>query len=512
MAQQQLSSQDVVIIGLGPVGATLANLLGLCGITTLVLEREPSAYHLPRAVHFDDEVMRIFQTIGLSDQIAKDVILSPGMRFLDASGRLIMDWSRPAEVSSQGWHPSYRFHQPDLERVLRCGLARWPTVTVRNRSDVYALTVDENGVSVRFEDLSNGQLLQCRAKYVVGCDGSRSLVRRFIGTSLQDLGFHERWLVVDALLQRPRPDLGDHSIQYCDPARPATYVRGTGERRRWEIRLHPDEDAQLMSTSAHVWNLLSRWITPDDAVLERAAVYTFHSVIAEGWRDGPLLLAGDSAHQTPPFLGQGMCAGVRDAGNLAWKLAHIIQAKTADTSTADTLLNSYESERAPHVRAFIELAVRLGGVINTKATEAGLLPGRNTADQPVRMESIKPQLGPGLFAGRHDLTGQLAPQPELIDGRRLDMRVGYRFALLAAPVFIAELPVLLRNRIAQCDLVLVDDNVPALQEWLRSHNAKAVLVRPDRYVLGSARDQADLEALLASVPGRAARSETVAAK
>lgn len=487
-------SADIVIVGLGPVGATLANLLGLSGVRTLVLEREAEAYHLPRAVHFDDEVMRIFETIGLSDQIARDVILSPGMRFVDPDGRMILDWSRPAVISPLGWYPSYRFHQPDLERVLRAGLARWPSVTVRNRCDVFALDADADGVTVRFEDLASGRLTRCRAQYVVGCDGARSLVRRLIGSGLHDLGFHERWLVVDALLKTPRPDLGDYSLQHCDPLRPVTYVRGTGQRRRWEITLRDGEDSQGMTAPPRVWDLLKRWITPADAEIERAAVYTFHSVIAERWREGRLLLAGDSAHQTPPFLGQGMCAGIRDAANLAWKLARVVAGRDGDA-----LLESYQSERAPHVREYIELAIRLGGIINTKAIDAGLPGGARGNDGPARMELRKPLLGPGLAAGRIDLTGQLAPQPTLSDGVRLDARIGYRFALLAEPAFAAALPADIRRRIGEADIALVDDAAPALQHWIAGHQVGAVMVRPDRYILGAARDAAELPALLAAI-------------
>jgi 3-(3-hydroxy-phenyl)propionate hydroxylase len=498
MIQQYIAkskvSADIVVVGLGPVGATLANLLGLCGVGTLVLEREADAYHLPRAVHFDDEVMRIFETTGLNDQIARNVILSPGMHFVDAKGKLILDWSRPAEISALGWHPSYRFHQPDLERVLRAGLARWPNVTVRNRCDVFALDADADGVTVHFEDLASGRLTHCRARYVVGCDGARSLVRRLIGSGLHDLGFHERWLVVDAVLKRPRLDLGDYSVQHCDPVRPVTYVRGTGNRRRWEIALRDNEDSSLITAPPRVWGLLKKWITPRDAEIERSAVYTFHSVIAERWRKGKLLLAGDSAHQTPPFLGQGMCAGIRDAANLAWKLARIVEGKDSDA-----LLESYQSERAPHVQEYIELAIRLGGIINTKAINAGLPGGGRKADGPARMESKKPLLGPGLFAGRTEMTGQLAPQPDLSDGVRLDARTGYQFALLMTPDFSASLLDDMRRQIADADVALVDDAAPALQDWLSANQIEAVLVRPDRYVLGGARDHADLKPLLATV-------------
>lgn len=486
---------DVLIVGYGPVGATLANLLGRSGVSTLVLEREAAAYHLPRAVHVDDEVMRVFQATGLAEEIAARTHVSPGMRFVCAEGRLLLDWSRPMEVGPQGWHASYRFHQPDLERVLRAGAARWPSVTVRTRCEVFALDrTGDGGVAVRFEDLSSGRLLRCRARYVVGCDGARSLVRRCIGSPLDDLGFHERWLVVDAILKRPVPSLGDHSVQHCCPARPATYVRGTGDRRRWEIAILPGEDAQAMTAPARVWELLARWITPEDAELERAAAYTFHSVVAGRWRDGPLLIAGDSAHQTPPFLGQGMCAGIRDAANLAWKLVRVLRGRAGDA-----LLDTYETERAPHVREYIELAVRLGGLINTSAMGAAVPASALNGGGPARMESIKPPLGPGLAAGWTGPTGRLAPQPRLADGARLDDRVGDRFAALLRPAFTAALPPALVDRLAAADVAVVADDAPELQDWLRAAEAQAVLVRPDRYVLGAARTPREMEALAEAV-------------
>jgi len=484
---------DVCVVGYGPVGATLACLLADAGLSVLVLERDAEVYRLPRAVHFDDEVMRVFQTLGLADRVLPHTHVSPGMHFVDTGRRLILDWSRPMEIGPLGWNASYRFHQPDLERILREAARRKPQIDVRLRAEAFAIEQNDDAVYIRFEDLSCGALHKVRARFVVGCDGARSLVRRVIGSPLNDLGFHERWLVVDAVLKRDRPDLGDHSVQFCDPDRPATYVRGVGPRRRWEISLRDTEDPAVMTSPPEVWKLLGRFVSPDDAELERAACYTFHSVIAEKWRDGRLLIAGDSAHQTPPFLGQGLCAGIRDAANLAWKLVHVVRGR----AHAD-LLDTYQRERSPHVREYIELAVKLGGLINTRAAEAAV-PGGLERAEPARMQSLKPLLGPGLAAGATELVGRVAPQPMLPDGRRLDDHVGYRFAALLKPAFLAGLSRPLVERIRQKEITLVTDQCPDIQRWLDDNEVGGVMVRPDRYVLGAARSEQEMDSLIAAI-------------
>jgi 3-(3-hydroxy-phenyl)propionate hydroxylase len=493
-SQGQVHETDVAIIGCGPVGAMLANLLGQQGITTLVLEREATIFNLPRAVHFDDEVMRLFQTVDLAETMQPLVHVSPGMKFVDDTGRLLLDWSRPMSRGPQAWHASYRFHQPDLERVLRAGLARWPSVTVRLRTEVFALEPAHDAVVVRYEDLATGGLTRCRARYVVGCDGARSLVRRLMGEPMEDLGFHERWLVVDAILRRPRPDLGDYSVQHCSKQRPATYVRGTGDRRRWEIAVLPNEDGATITQPAAVFDLLKPWVGRDDVDLERAALYTFHSAIAPRWRSGRLLIAGDSAHLTPPFLGQGMCAGMRDVGNLGWKLARVLRGQNDDT-----LLDTYQAERSPHVREYIELAVRLGGLINTKAMEAAVSRSVIEGGEVERMSSIKPRLGSGLAAKWNGPAGLIAPQPRLADGRRLDDRVGYRFAALLQPDFAANLSAEFLEGLAAREIIVVADDAPEQQAWLHALGAQAVLVRPDRYVLGGAGSVHELNTLVAAV-------------
>lgn len=479
-----IETYDVVIVGLGPVGATLAHLLGLMNVKTLILDREAAAYHLPRAVHFDDETMRVFQWIGVADALRPMLRVNLGMRFVDPDGALLLDWPRPQTESALGWQPSWRFHQPDLEQVLRDHLTRRDSVTIRTRCDAFALDDSGDGVTLRYEDMAQGRVHRVQAQYVVGCDGARSLVRRFIDTDMQDLGFHERWLVVDTILKRDRPDLGDHSIQYCNPARPATYVRCPGPRRRWEIAVLPDETDAFITTEAQVWNRLSQWITPQDADLERSAVYTFHSLIARDWRRGRLLIAGDAAHQTPPFMGQGMCAGIRDAANLGWKLARVVQG-TAD----DTLLDSYQSEREPNTAEFIQTAVRLGRLINAADSEGALRAAMQKPDGGAEMKSIYPPLGPGL--GQGPQAGRQFGQPRLPDGTRLDDATGH-VPLLVIDADLARhadpIPGIAR---------ITTDDVPDAARHLAAFETRAVLLRPDRYILGTADTAADLGALAA---------------
>jgi 3-(3-hydroxy-phenyl)propionate hydroxylase len=486
---------DVVIIGFGPVGATLANLLGGLGVTTLVLDREGAAYHLPRAVHFDDEVMRVFQTVGIAAEMAQCTHVNPGMRFVASDGRLLLDWPRPPDVGPQAWHTSYRFHQPELEHHLRQALDRFVNVDVLTRRDVFLVADHGDSVEVRCEHLRTGRLETTRASYVVGCDGARSLVRRFIGTEMVDYGFHERWLVVDALLKRPKPELGDHSVQYCDPTRPATYVRGTGNRRRWEITVRDDEDSAAVATPEETWKLLSRWLTPEEAELERTAVYTFNSRVAQKWRTGRMMIAGDAAHLTPPFMGQGMCAGIRDASNLAWKLAHAVRG-----TAPDGLLDTYEHERKPHARAYIETAVRLGGLINTADTEAALraaLPGPHGG--AATMASIAPRLGDGLCGGNPTHTGMLAQQLIATDGARYDDITGYRFVLITAAAKLVEAGIAPEDITRAGAHLVRAEREPAATAYLTELGAAAVLVRPDRYVLGTAGSSAELQELCAVI-------------
>ncbi len=491
---EQHGEFDVGIIGYGPVGATLANLLGRAGLSAAVFEREASHYHLPRAAHFDGEVMRVFQAAGLAEEVAATTFVNVGMRFVNADGKLLIDWPRPQEIGPQGWYPSYRFHQPALEAVLRRGLDRFPGHRVLFRNDVFALDEEATHVRVRHEDLSNGTLRETRCRYVVGCDGARSTVRRFMGSTLEDLGSHQRWLVVDVVLHEPVSTLKDYTTQVCDPARPTTVARGVGLRRRWEFMLMPGDDPATIATPAQVWRLLSPWLRPDQAEIERAVVYAFHSVLAQGWRRDRLILAGDAAHQTPPFLGQGLCAGIRDTANLAWKLAAVLRGEAPDT-----LLDTYESERAPHARAYIELAIRLGNLVQTTDPEQAAARDRSMAEQPELMASITPSLGPGLHRDFPAPAGTLSEQPRLSNESRMDDMVGMRFALLIAPALLQALPQAERDALDAAGVKVLEHEG---RDYLAALGKQALLIRPDRYVLGSASTLQELQTVLGLLPLR----------
>ena len=481
---------DVLIIGCGPTGATLANLIGQSGIRTLVLEKEPAHYPLPRAVHFDDEIMRVFQTVGIADALVEKVRVNPGMRFVDSEGSELLDWPRPPGLGDQGWHTSYRCHQPDIELLLREKLQEHESVELQLSAEVTSITPGSEFHEVTWvqRDVKNGGSKNtARARFVVGCDGANSIVRQALHIDWIDLGFKEKWLVIDTQLKRERPDLGDVTIQHCNPTRPITYVRCPENRRRWEMAVIEDDAIDSIQSPESIWSLLSRWITPEDASIERSALYTFQSTLAETWHRDRCFLAGDAAHLTPPFMGQGMCGGIRDAYNLAWKITHCVQ-----HGHNDEIIDSYQTERFPHMRVFIETAMTLGSLINAAGTKEALQSALLNPDGSAKMKSPKPPLGAGLSAGSSTHRGMLCSQPQ-INQRPLDDVVGYESVLLISSVWKEAVAL----NTARVDIQIIeshaDKSVKALLDQL---NTQAVLIRPDRYIMGTANTHEELANLL----------------
>lgn len=487
---------DVAILGFGPTGAALAKLLGEAGLSVVVIDREPAPVPLPRAVHFDGEVMRIFQSMGLDAALAAHVRPSGGMLYMSPEGECLIERKPATAPGPHGWMQNYLFHQPFLEATLREGVARHANVEVLLAHEAVGVTQTDEAARLALRAPDGGPRT-VEAKWVVGCDGARSLVRAAMGVGQDDLGLHQPWLVVDVVLKRPVHALPHATVQYCEPARPTTYVNVVGDRRRWEIMLMPGDVPDAMVTDDAVWSLLGRWITPEDAVLERRAVYTFHSLIAQAWRHGRLLLAGDAAHQTPPFLGQGMCAGIRDAANLAWKLARVVKG-----GAKPTLLDTYATEREPHVRAFIDLAVRLGDIIQT--TDPAVAAERDRrfrAGGPEQMINLSPALGPGFHVGAAP-AGEIFPQPLTLGGARLDAVIGNAFAVIGTELALSQVDARTRSAWAAIGAKVVDAEAAGAERWLGERGLVAVLLRPDRYVAATARSVDELVERSAVIAGR----------
>ena len=320
--------------------------------------------------------------------------------------------------------------------------------------------------------------LRIDARYVVGCDGAWSRVREAIGAGLEDLEFDEPWLVIDAI-PRPGASMPEINLQICDPARPTTCVLMGPGRHRWEFMMLPGETAEAVLEDAFIAGLLAPWNV--DVEIERKAVYRFHGLVADTWRAGPVLIAGDAAHQTPPFAGQGMCAGIRDAANLAWKLAAILAGRASDA-----LLDSYQIEREPNARAYIQVAIGMGRVVCTldpamaQARNAQMLAARQSGAAPLPPAAPPPMTGPLVLKGA-PRAGSMFPQP-VADTQRLDDVLGPGAWLIGQTSPSA----------AAADVTVIALQDPRLApfrqriaSWLASHAAEAVLVRPDRYVFGS---------------------------
>ena len=479
----------MLVVGLGPVGSMLTALLAEPGVRVIALDKDAAPYPLPRAVHFDHEIMRIFQQLGLAEQMRRCARDLPDYEFRAADGRVLMKLRPPRETPS-GWGGGYMFHQPSLESVLRERLEALPSADIRLGQRLDALDQDGDGVTASVTTPTGAAIL--RARYLVGCDGASSPVREAIGGGLFDYQFDEPWLVVD--VKAPAgcrtPEV---NIQLCDPARPTTCVLSGPGRHRWEFMLLPGETAETMLDDAVVHDLIRPWDC-GPVEIERKAVYRFHGLVANRWRAGRLMIAGDAAHQTPPFAGQGMCSGIRDAANLAWKLGAVLRG-----AASEALLDSYQSEREPHVRAAIELAIGMGRVVCTldrdaaAQRDAGMLAAQAGGAPALPPMQPSPFAAGCLLAGSPG-AGELFPQPTAGDEParlRMDDRLGDGACLIARAPADGAAPGV---RLLDLDAEALAPFRPALLAWLDRRGVDAVLVRPDRYVFGSGETRALLGA------------------
>ncbi len=516
---KQLSC-DVAIVGYGPVGIVASALLAMRGLRIVVLERWPERYKLPRAVHFDGEIMRTaFQALGIAEQIEMVSRALVSFETVTPEGEVLESVVAPY-FDGSGWRPGYLFYQPEFEdvlvaRSLELGVAVFMNATVTHITQ----HPDKVDLIVHASDDLQGEPSVIQASFVLGADGAKSFVRQTIGASKVDLGFPKiDNLVVDFIHNDPDRDIPQmaENRSILDTKRPTLIGRWAGgAMSRFEFRVFEHEDREFLESDAKIWSLIAPFgLSPDTGVIHRKTIYTFESSVTSSWRDRRVFLLGDAAHTTPPYLGQGMCAGIRDAVNLTWKLAAVL-AGHADL----TLLDTYESERSPAVVGLIKLACAIGERVQITDPEQArrrddALRAVNTGIKPRRSPPF-PRLGNGLLIapgdhGAHALDGLPSIQGRVIANgsvRRLDDFLHHGWTIIARhPVpedlFNARQKAILSalslqiahvSRAAGNHFIDLDADYDL---WFRATGQKAFLVRPDAYIFGSATTLEDLPALV----------------
>ncbi len=541
MNQDMLDTMvDVAIVGCGPVGVTLAGLLGRHGLSVLVIDRNADVYPLPRAVGFDHDAMRIFQRIGAADALAAHVAPFREGVYLGVDGQPIQRVRHLPPPYPLSWPLHYTCDQPGVEAVLRNALAAMPTVAMRLATECVDLSQDDDSVTLTLRDApdagaqaanataggtvrdsaaatATAVTTTVRARFVVACDGGASPIRRRLGFELESLDYDEPWVVVDMRVPTEHhAKLPPTNVQFCEPARPTTLVHCPGTHKRWEFMLQPGEPREGAVSEPRLWSLLSRWLKPGEATIWRAAAYRFHALVACDWRAHRVLLAGDAAHMTPPFLGQGMCQGLRDAVNLGWKLERVLRG-----GAPIALLDSYTAERRPHVIATTQLAKDFGKIISERdpqraAERDARIRAEHGGPREIVRQDLIPSLTAGLFALDAPLAGRVSPQPLVTTGAeprpeadaiRFDDVAGATFRLV---LDASRIPAGQRARIARSartlgmatyavggpdapvatagadDCIAVTETDRLLRGWLADAGCVAAVLRPDHYTFGAA--------------------------
>lgn len=483
------TAYDVLIVGSGPTGLTLAYLLASRGARVGVVDPNRIVCPYPRATHLDDETMRTLQLLGLA--ASEDSFLCmEGMSYLDQDGVPFVEMVMPAGISDQGWRTDYQFFQPDFEARVRGALNTDSNATLWLGWQVTAIDQHAEGAAVVVADRSSGETATVRASYVVGCDGASSFVRGAMNTEIEDLHGTQTSLIIDVhAFKRPR-GLSNSTgfVLYEDGEAPMTYVPIQKPMHRFEFMLRDGEPKYEAEEPTSVYRRLSRWLDPTDYRIMRTGAYEWHAYLARAWRDRRLFIAGDAAHEMPPMLGQGMCSGVRDAMNLAWKLAAVLSGQASDA-----LLDTYETERIPAVRPYIEESARIANVID----QFSISNQRPERSAPHIGATFRPPIGPGFHDHAAPSGGRLAPQPRSRAGKLLDDRVGYNFAVVGTASTLDAVSQRTRDLWEQHNVVLLADPDPAYASWLEGFGCDAVLIRPDRYVYATSTGASGLDAVTA---------------
>lgn len=487
---------DVIIAGYGPVGAVTANMLGQHGIRTLVIERDRTPHTQPRAFSCDDEAMRIYQYIGLDEKLRAQMFSDRLVDYTGQDGRVFAEIHLDEVDPGTGFRPINFFHQPLLEATLHEGVERFECVTVQRGVELTELEQTDDQVRIVVKEVDTGQEHRYTASYLVGADGGRSTVRKLLNIALNGIHYEEPWLAVSGIVEPGSARL-DHIRFVCDPYRPVFVGPAPANQFRLEFMLRPGETTADMEFPQKVRELISPYVDPDRFTIQRAAVYTFHNAVAEKWRDRRVFLAGDAAHQMPPFMGQGLVSGLRDTMNLSWKLTQAL------CGGNHGILDSYEQERRGHTEAMADISVKMGYIFLTRNQAAAWLrdqvfrviqrvPAVRKFIQHMKFKP-KPVYPQGLFFSGAGQKGQAQgtyfPQPE-----RLDERLGKGFAVLALNADAAKLvhhDALWR----QLNTTFINigrdikDQDNLLRDWFAQYHAEIVIVRPDRFVYAAGKKQ-----------------------
>lgn len=514
---------DILIAGYGPAGATFANLMAKRGFSVAICDSATEIYDKPRAITADHEALRVFQECGLADEIARDTQPHPGTDFQGVDGEIIKRFYPAPPPFVLGWEPSWMFVQPELEATLRQGLQRFAHVQELLGHSLISFKDEGNGVQAHLQRLADGATVHLSAKYLIGADGGRSTVRRQLGSAIDDLAFDEWWIVVDAWITGPLT-LPERCVQYCRPSRPGTYIVGPGNLRRWEIKILPGEDPESFQDKDTLMGVLGTFVDTQHLQICRVAVYRFHALVVEQWRQGRVLLMGDAAHQMPPFMGQGLCAAIRDAVNLAWKLEGV-----EHFGWNPSVLDSYGLERKEHVRTVVEHAKNFGLIIGELNETAARERDRHMLEllRSGQAETIRQKFIPGLsngLIGTGKGAGDLFVQPWVrthteASFQRLDDTTRYGFLIIGCSLRTLQTYLGAKTKacIHQIDatLLVIDSDHKTSQpensanaakehvqmllerdgifsQWMHNHQADIVIVRPDRYVYATSAQPEDL--------------------
>lgn len=498
---------DAAIVGYGPVGATLAGLLGRYGVDVVVIDKNHEIYPMPRAVGFDHDAMRIFQTVGISEAIQPFIEPFREEIYLGADGSVLQHFKHMPEPYPLTWNPHFTCNQPGIERELRSQISTMRNVQVKLGYEFQFFEQQSDSVILHLQNETR-RSETIEARYLIGCDGASSSIRSQLNIELENLNYDESWLVVDMIVKEAFLEkLPTTNVQYCNPARPSTLICCPGNHRRWEFMRLPSDSTEADIPEDQLWKLMSPWINPGEAEIWRAASYRFHALVAHNWQKGHVFLAGDSAHQTPPFLGQGMCQGLRDAGNLAWKLNHVLS-----TGTSDSLLSTYTEERRPNVIATTQLAKDCGLMISerdeakARKRDAEISFATAGLGRTFVRQDLIPPLEVGFFESSAPLSGRIFPQPLVKTYGRspvlLDDLLGPCFHLVVLADCVDDLG-LNRIRYEACQrgvllvivqeealpedtihtqLRYVQETTPLIRTYLIDGSCIGAIVRPDHYV------------------------------